>query len=154
MSTASAIDAARLLHVSVPAVSRLLSRTGQRLAYHLLERSKARPHPSGEERRNYQQVDPGYDGVRRIGGLPHTAVSAVLPSNACVACVCRIQCGVARRSFSAPVGQSSSKTDAVVAKSRFMMPLSRVAVIPAWPSRQPMIGVPGDHFEGVTAMRR
>lgn len=86
-------------------------------------------------------------GRADIGRLSHTAVSAVPPSSACVACVCRIQRGVARRSFSAPAGQSFSKTDAAVAKNRFMMPHSRVAVIPAWSSRQPMIAVPGDHFE-------
>lgn len=70
MLTGSVSDAARLLHVSVPAVSRLLAHTESRLGFALFERIKGRLHPTAEARRRlYQEVDQVYAGVRRISEL-------------------------------------------------------------------------------------
>lgn len=69
MSTGSVTDAARLLHVSVPAVSRVLSHTESRLGFTLFERIKGRLHPTAEARQLYQEVDQVYAGVRRISDL-------------------------------------------------------------------------------------
>lgn len=69
MSTGSVSDAARLLHVSVPAVSRVLSHTESRLGFALFERIKGRLHPTAEARRLYQEAEEVYAGVRRISEL-------------------------------------------------------------------------------------
>ncbi len=71
MSTGSVSDAARLLHVSVPAVSRVLSHTESRLGYALFERVKGRLHPTAEARQLYQEVEQVYAGIRRLGTLAH-----------------------------------------------------------------------------------
>ena len=71
MSTGSVSDAARLLHVSVPAVSRVLSHTESRLGFALFERVKGRLHPTAEARQLYQEVEQVYAGMRRIGALAH-----------------------------------------------------------------------------------
>ncbi|MGH8758203.1 MAG: LysR family transcriptional regulator, partial [Burkholderiales bacterium] len=71
MATGSVSDAARLLHVSVPAVSRVLSHTESRLEFPLFERIKGRLFPTSEARRLYQEVELVYRGVRRIGDLTH-----------------------------------------------------------------------------------
>jgi DNA-binding transcriptional LysR family regulator len=69
MSTGSVTDAATLLHVSVPAVSRVLSHTESRLGFVLFERIKGRLHPTSEARHLYQEVEQVYAGVRRIADL-------------------------------------------------------------------------------------
>ena len=69
MSTGSVSDAARLLHVSVPAVSRVLSHTETRLGFALFERIKGRLHPTTEARLLYQEVERVYAGVRRIADV-------------------------------------------------------------------------------------
>jgi DNA-binding transcriptional LysR family regulator len=69
MSTGSVSDAARLLHVSVPAVSRVLSHTESRLGFALFERIKGRLHPTAEARQLYQEVEQVYVGARRIADL-------------------------------------------------------------------------------------
>lgn len=69
MSTGSVTDAARVLHVSVPAVSRLLSHTESRLGFALFERIKGRLHPTAEARQLYQETEQVYAGVRRISEL-------------------------------------------------------------------------------------
>ncbi|WP_059411234.1 LysR family transcriptional regulator [Cupriavidus basilensis] len=71
MSTGSVSDASRLLHVSVPAVSRMLSYTESRLGFPLFERVKGRLHPTAEARRLYHEVQLVYRGVERIGDLVH-----------------------------------------------------------------------------------
>ncbi|MES2185599.1 MAG: LysR family transcriptional regulator [Pseudomonadota bacterium] len=71
MLTGSVSGAARLLHVSVPAVSRLLSHTESRLGLVLFERIKGRLHPTAEARRLYLEVEQVYGGVQRIGTLSH-----------------------------------------------------------------------------------
>lgn len=69
MATGSVSDAARLLHVSVPAVSRVLSHTEHRLGFALFERIKGRLHPTAEARLLYQEVEQVYAGVRRISDI-------------------------------------------------------------------------------------
>lgn len=74
MMTGSVSDAARLLHVSVPAVSRVLSHTESRLGFVLFERIKGRLHPTAEARHLYQEVEQVYAGVRRIADLAQELV--------------------------------------------------------------------------------
>jgi DNA-binding transcriptional LysR family regulator len=69
MLTGSVSDAARLLHVSAPAVSRLLAHTEGRLGFALFERIKGRLHPTAEARRLYQEVEQVHAGVLRISEL-------------------------------------------------------------------------------------
>ncbi|MFZ3116894.1 MAG: LysR substrate-binding domain-containing protein [Variovorax sp.] len=71
MTTGSVSDAARLLHVSVPAVSRVLSLTESRLQFPLFERIKGRLHPTTEARTLFHEVELVYRGVQRIGELTH-----------------------------------------------------------------------------------
>lgn len=71
MTTGSVSDAARLLHVSVPAVSRVLSLTESRLQFPLFERIKGRLHPTAEARTLFREVELVYRGVQRIGELTH-----------------------------------------------------------------------------------
>jgi len=67
--TGSVSGAARLLHVSAPAVSRVLSHTEARLGFLLFERVKGRLHPTAEARRLYLEVEQVYGGVQRIDNL-------------------------------------------------------------------------------------
>jgi len=69
--TGSVSGAARLLHVSAPAVSRVLSHTESRLGFLLFERVKGRLHPTAEARRLYLEVEQVYGGVQRIDNLSH-----------------------------------------------------------------------------------
>lgn len=59
-------DAAKQLHVSQPAVSRLLSYTEQRLGLKLFERIKGRLYATPEANRLFQEVDIVYQGVQRV----------------------------------------------------------------------------------------
>ncbi|PZP99185.1 MAG: hypothetical protein DI587_11040 [Variovorax paradoxus] len=58
-------------------------------------------------------------------------ISSAPRASACVACVWRIQCGLARRSFSAVAGLSASMTSATCAKKRRMTLHRRAALMPA-----------------------
>lgn len=71
MTTGSISDAARLLHVSAPAISRVLSHTESKLTFPLFERSKGRLYPTEEARRLYHEVELVYRGVQRINLLTH-----------------------------------------------------------------------------------
>jgi DNA-binding transcriptional LysR family regulator len=71
MITGSVSDAARLLHVSVPAVSRVLSHAESRLDFPLFERIRGRLHPTEEARHLYQEIEQVYRGVQRIDRLTH-----------------------------------------------------------------------------------
>lgn len=71
MITGSVSDAARLLHVSAPAVSRVLSHTESRLSFPLFERIKGRLHPTEEAHRLYHEIELVYRGVQRIDRLTH-----------------------------------------------------------------------------------
>jgi len=71
MSTGSVSNAARLLHVSVSAASKVLAHTESRLGFPLFVRSKGRLLPTAEARRLYHEVELVYRGVQRIDDLGH-----------------------------------------------------------------------------------
>ncbi|TKC92513.1 LysR family transcriptional regulator [Trinickia terrae] len=66
MLTGSISGAAKLLHVSQPAVSRLISYAEQRLGLALFERIKGRLYPTPEARRLFTEVNAVYQGVQRV----------------------------------------------------------------------------------------
>ncbi|MFK3707389.1 LysR family transcriptional regulator [Raoultella sp. BIGb0138] len=66
MLTGSISGAAKLLHVSQPAVSRLISYTEQRLGLSLFERIKGRLYPTPEARHLFIEVNSVYLGVQRV----------------------------------------------------------------------------------------
>lgn len=66
MLTGSISGATKLLHVSQPAVSRLLSYTEQRLGLVLFERIKGRLYPTPEARILFAEVNSVYQGVQRV----------------------------------------------------------------------------------------
>lgn len=67
-------DAAKQLHVSQPAVSRLLSYTEQRLGLTLFERIKGRLYATPEANRLFQEVDTVYQGVQRVNEVAEDLV--------------------------------------------------------------------------------
>jgi len=69
MVAGSVSGAAKLLHVSQPAVSRLLSYTEQRLGMVLFERIKGRLYPTPEAKRLLAEVNLVYQGVQRVNEL-------------------------------------------------------------------------------------
>ncbi|RYY59407.1 MAG: LysR family transcriptional regulator, partial [Comamonadaceae bacterium] len=71
MTTGSISGASRLLHVSQPAVSRLLSHTESRLGFGLFERIKGRLYATPEARQLIREVENVYLGVQRVGELAH-----------------------------------------------------------------------------------
>lgn len=69
MTTSSISGAALLLHVSQPAVSRLLSHTETRLGFRLFERIKGRLYATPEAKQLMREVENVYLGVQRVGEL-------------------------------------------------------------------------------------
>jgi DNA-binding transcriptional LysR family regulator len=69
MTAGSISGAGRLLHVSQPAVSRVLALTESRLGYALFERAKGRLIPTPEARRLYAEVEQVYGGIQRVNDL-------------------------------------------------------------------------------------
>jgi len=69
MMAGSISGAGRLLHVSQPAVSRVLSLTESRLGYPLFERAKSRLTPTPEALRLYAEVEQVYGGIQRVNDL-------------------------------------------------------------------------------------
>lgn len=69
MLSGSISKAAELLHVSQPAISRLLSHTESRIGFVLFERIKGRLCPTPEARRLYVEVENVYQGVQRVHDL-------------------------------------------------------------------------------------
>ena len=69
MVAGSISNAGRALHVSQPAISRVLSLTESRLGYLLFERSRSGLHPTPEARRLYTQVEEVYNTVQRVNNL-------------------------------------------------------------------------------------
>jgi len=66
MLTGSISGASQLLHVSQPAVSRLLSYTETKVGLALFERIKGRLYPTPEARLLFQEVEAVYRGVQRV----------------------------------------------------------------------------------------
>lgn len=69
MMAGSISGAGRLLHVSQPAVSRVLALTESRLRYALFERAKGRLTPTPEAVRLYAEVEQVYGGIQRVNDL-------------------------------------------------------------------------------------
>ncbi len=69
MMTGSISGAGRVLHVSQPAISRVLALTESRLGYLLFERIKTRLAPTAEARRLYAEVEQVYGGIQRVNDL-------------------------------------------------------------------------------------
>ena len=74
MLTGSISGAAELLHVSQPAISRLMSYTESRLKLSLFERIKGRLFPTPEARRLFAEVETVYQGVQRVHELAQDLV--------------------------------------------------------------------------------
>jgi DNA-binding transcriptional LysR family regulator len=74
MLTGSISGAAKLLHVSSPAVSRLISTTEQRLGLTFFKRIKVRLYPTPEARRLFMEVDAVYQGVERVNEVAEDLV--------------------------------------------------------------------------------
>jgi DNA-binding transcriptional LysR family regulator len=66
MLTGSISAASKLLYVSQPAVSRLMSHTEQRLGLELFRRIKGRLYPTPEARRLMGEVSAVYEGIERV----------------------------------------------------------------------------------------
>ena len=104
-------------------------------------------------------VEAGEEGLEEVGNfvldeilgidtdawrrLSLTVVSSAPRAKACVACVWRIQCGLARRSFSAVAGLSAAITSATFRKKRCMTAHSLAVVMPAALTIRPLlVGTP------------
>lgn len=66
MLTGSTADAARLLHVSQPGISRMIGHIEVQLGVRLFERGKGRLRPTPEAHALYAEVEQVYRGVQRI----------------------------------------------------------------------------------------
>jgi DNA-binding transcriptional LysR family regulator len=66
MDTGSMTDAARLLHVSQPGVSRLVHHLELRLGVALFDRRRGRLHPTPEARTLHAEIERVYRGVRQV----------------------------------------------------------------------------------------
>jgi len=71
MSTGSISGAAGMLHVSQPAVSRLLSYTEGKIGFALFERIKGRLYATPEAKRLFREVEKVHAGVQRVNELAH-----------------------------------------------------------------------------------
>jgi DNA-binding transcriptional LysR family regulator len=69
MLAGSVSGAGRMLHVSQPAVSRMLSLTEDRLGFKLFERQRTRLFPTPEARRLFTEVEGLYRGMERVNDL-------------------------------------------------------------------------------------
>jgi DNA-binding transcriptional LysR family regulator len=69
MMAGSVSGAAQLLHISQPAVSRLISYTEQRLGFPLFQRLRGRLHPTEQAHKLFSEVEVLYQGVQRINGM-------------------------------------------------------------------------------------
>ena len=70
MLAGSVTDAARLLHVSQPGVSRMLGHIEVQLGVRLFERGRGKLRPTPEAQALYAEVEHVYRGVQRIDKAP------------------------------------------------------------------------------------
>ena len=75
MLTGSTADAARLLHVSQPGISRMIGHIELQLGVSLFERGKGRLRPTPEAHALYAEVEQVYRGVQRIDARAHALKS-------------------------------------------------------------------------------
>lgn len=69
MVAGSVSAAGRMLHVSQPAISRVLSLTESRLGFRLFERQRTRLFPTPEAQRLFAEVEGLYRGIQRVNDL-------------------------------------------------------------------------------------
>jgi DNA-binding transcriptional LysR family regulator len=69
MLAGSVSAAGRMLHVSQPAISRMLALTEDRLGFKLFERQSTRLFPTAEARKLFAEVEGLYRGVERVNDL-------------------------------------------------------------------------------------
>lgn len=69
MLAGSISGAGRMLHVSQPAISRVLALTESRLRFKLFERARSRLTPTAEARRLFAEVEQVYGGIQRVNEL-------------------------------------------------------------------------------------
>ncbi|OWT80544.1 LysR family transcriptional regulator [Achromobacter sp. HZ28] len=69
MLSGSISGAGRMLHVSQPAISRVLALTESRLRFPLFERGRSRLTPTAEARRLFAEVEQVYGGIQRVNEL-------------------------------------------------------------------------------------
>src|ERR687889_772283 len=69
MLAGSVSGAGRMLHVSQPAISRMLALTEDRLGFRLFERQRTRLFPTDEARRLFSEVEGLYRGIERVNDL-------------------------------------------------------------------------------------
>ncbi|HWI81754.1 LysR family transcriptional regulator [Ramlibacter sp.] len=69
MVAGSVSGAGRMLHVSQPAISRVLALTESRLGFKLFERQRTRLVPTPEAQRLFGEVEGLYRGIRRVNDL-------------------------------------------------------------------------------------
>jgi DNA-binding transcriptional LysR family regulator len=69
MLSGSICSASKMLHVSQPAVSRMLALAESRLGYLLFERTRRRLVPTPEARRLYAEIEDVYNRMRQINSL-------------------------------------------------------------------------------------
>ncbi|MEX3845479.1 LysR family transcriptional regulator [Paraburkholderia sp. BR10882] len=74
MIAGSISEAARLLFIAQPSVTRILQLTEQRLGFLLFERIRGRLHPTPEAKRIYEEVESAYSGVQRVNDLVRALV--------------------------------------------------------------------------------
>ncbi len=74
MITGSVSEAARMLFIAQPSVSRVLSLTEQRLSFPLFERARGRLYPTPEATRIFEEVERTYEGVQRVDELVRAIV--------------------------------------------------------------------------------
>ena len=89
MLSGSICSAGKMLHVSQPAVSRMLALAESRLGYLLFERTKRRLVPTPEARRLYGEIEDIYNRMRRINNLAanlaHDSVATLkIATNSCI----------------------------------------------------------------------
>ena len=97
ISTGSINAASKLLCVSQPAVSRLLSYTEQRLGFGLFERIKGRLYPTPEAHELFREIERAYAGIQRVNEL---AVALASRPGGHI----RIVCGASIGQFLVPKG--------------------------------------------------
>lgn len=69
MVTGSVSEAARMLAVAQPSVSRVLQLTEERIGFLLFERIRGRLSPTPESRRIFEEVEAAYAGIQRVDDL-------------------------------------------------------------------------------------
>jgi DNA-binding transcriptional LysR family regulator len=69
MIAGSISEAARMLYIAQPSVSRVLAVTEERLGFPLFERLRGRLYPTPEARRVFEEVEVAYAGVQRVDEL-------------------------------------------------------------------------------------